>query len=238
MIEAMGLDGYEERAALHAALADPLRLAIVDELTWSDRSPSSLTETLEIDSNLLAHHLGVLEEAGVVDRLRSAGDGRRRYVRLRPEATSSIVAPFGALASEGVLFVCTANSARSQLGAAIWNARSEVPATSAGTHPAPRVRPQAVAAARRAGLHLRDVSTRSVDEVRERPDLLITVCDVAHEELAALPTGATVLHWSIPDPALEGTPAAFDRTVRALGDRIDTLAPHVRPRRRPRRTHP
>lgn len=229
------------RAAAHAALADPLRLAIVDALTWSDRSPSSLADELGADSNLLAHHLGVLESVGFVERLRSAGDGRRRYVRLQAEAITSLVAPLATIAATGVLFVCTANSARSQLGAAIWNARHDVHASSAGTHPAPAVRPQAVAAGRRAGLDLGGASTRSIDDVTERPDLVITVCDVAREELATLPGHPTVLHWSIPDPALEGTAAAFDRTVRTLDARIDTLAPHVRPSRRPsrgqRRTH-
>jgi DNA-binding MarR family transcriptional regulator len=52
----------------------------------SDRSPSELGGTLNIGSNLLAHHRQVLEEAGLVERLSSAGNARRKYLRLLPEA--------------------------------------------------------------------------------------------------------------------------------------------------------
>ena len=137
------------RAAIHAALADSHRLELVDELAMSDRSPSELSASLAIGSNLLAHHLRVLEEAGIVERLSSAGDARRRYVRLIPDAVSVIVEPVATLVARHVLFVCTANSARSQLAAAVWNARHEVPASSAGTRPAPSVRPEAIRAAAR-----------------------------------------------------------------------------------------
>ena len=75
------------RAQLHAAVSDPTRLRIVDDLAASDRSPSELGERLGIGSNLLAHHLDVLEHAGIIQRFTSAGDGRRRYVRLVHDAT-------------------------------------------------------------------------------------------------------------------------------------------------------
>ncbi|MFN7151295.1 MAG: ArsR/SmtB family transcription factor, partial [Microthrixaceae bacterium] len=71
----------ELRARRHAALSDPARLAIVDELSVSDRSPLELGRDLAMESNLLAHHLDVLEQAGVVVRRRSSGDGRRRCGR-------------------------------------------------------------------------------------------------------------------------------------------------------------
>src|ERR1700730_7317217 len=61
MVESMSTD-LLWRAQLHAALGDPHRLAIVDELALSDRAPSELAAMLGIDSNLLAHHLGVLGE--------------------------------------------------------------------------------------------------------------------------------------------------------------------------------
>lgn len=231
-------NGRSRRAAVHAALSDPHRLAVVDELAISDRSPSELGASLGIGSNLLAHHLGVLEEAGVIERLSSAGDGRRRYLRLRPDALVAIAEPVATLVARHVLFVCTANSARSQLAAAAWNARHEVPASSAGTRPAAAVRPEAIEAAARAGLDLSAARTRSVDEVTEEPDLVITVCDVAHEELQTLREGATLLHWSIPDPASAGTPAAFDDALRRVTRRVQTLVPRVRPTDRPRRSRP
>jgi ArsR family transcriptional regulator, arsenate/arsenite/antimonite-responsive transcriptional repressor / arsenate reductase (thioredoxin) len=226
------------RAAMHGALADPHRLEIVDELATSDRSPSELSASLAIGSNLLAHHLGVLEDAGIVERLSSAGDARRRYVRLIPDAVSVIAEPAETLVARDVLFVCTANSARSQLAAAVWNARHEVPASSAGTRPAPRVRPEAIRAAARAGFDLGAATTRSIDEIAGRPDLLVTVCDVAREELGSLPDDVHLLHWSIPDPALTPSASAFDEALRRISSRVDRLAPYIRPPRRPRRSRP
>jgi protein-tyrosine-phosphatase/DNA-binding HxlR family transcriptional regulator len=226
------------RAAIHGVLADPHRLKIVDELAMSDRSPSELGISLGIGSNLLAHHLRVLEEAGIVERLASAGDARRRYVRLVPHAVSVIAQPVATLVARRVLFVCTANSARSQLAAAVWNARHEVPASSAGTRPAERVRREAIEAAARAGLNLRGSRTRSIDEVTDDPDLVVTVCDIAHEEVRSLPADAKLLHWSIPDPALSRSPSAFERALGRLTARVEILAPHVRPPHRPRRSRP
>jgi protein-tyrosine-phosphatase len=227
-----------QRAAIHGVLADPYRLEIVDELSMSDRSPSELGISLGIGSNLLAHHLRVLEDAGIVERLASAGDARRRYVRLVPDAVSVIAEPVATLAARHVLFVCTANSARSQLAAAVWNARHEVRASSAGTRPAERVRGEAIEAAARAGLDLRGARTMSIDEVTDDPDLIVTVCDIAHEEVRSLPANAKLLHWSIADPALSRSPSAFDRALGRITARVEILAPHVRPPRRPRRSRP
>jgi protein-tyrosine-phosphatase/DNA-binding transcriptional ArsR family regulator len=221
--------GLTARVALHGALADVHRLRIVDELAMSDRSPSELGARLGIGSNLLAHHLGVLEDAGLLERHASAGDGRRRYLRLVPDALAAIGEPVLVLVARHVLFVCTANSARSQLAAAAWNARHEVPASSAGTRPAATVRPEAVAAAARAGLDLVGARPRAVADVGERPDLVVTVCDVAHEELRALPEGARLLHWSIPDPARDPSPSAFDDALMRVASRVESLAPLVRP---------
>src|SRR6478609_5399594 len=151
----------ERRAAVHAALGEPVRLAIVDRLALGDASPGELAEAVGLGSNLLAHHLKVLEDAGVIRRVRSEGDRRRSYVQLRLDDPIISAAAQSGLANRvpvggvpRVVFVCTANSARSQLAAARWNAISPVPAASAGTHPAARVHPRAVTAGRRHGLRL------------------------------------------------------------------------------------
>jgi protein-tyrosine-phosphatase len=217
----------ERRVAIHAALADGYRLAIVDELALSDRSPSELRHRLGIESNLLAHHVGVLERAGLVERLASGGDRRRKYLRLVSDVLAVACEPGVCVTANGVLFVCTANSARSQLAAALWNARHDVVATSAGTEPAPRVHPQAVRAAARAGLDLGGAAPRLLEDPGDTPDLVVTVCDRAHEELAARTRPGAVLHWSIPDPAVDGRPVAFDATVEQLSSRVDALAPRV-----------
>ncbi len=209
------------RAARHAALGEPVRLAIVDELAVSDRSPTELTHRLGIASNLLAHHLDVLEGVGLVARSGSAGDARRKYVRLvRPALVGLGVA--GAAPRGDLLFLCSQNSARSQLAAALWTARTGRPADSAGTHPAPHVHRGAVAAARRAGITLAGATPRALTEVPADAQV-ITVCDRAHEELAPDPTW---WHWSIPDPVAAGTDAAFDAVIAELEARIaaiDTL---------------
>lgn len=227
----------ERRAVIHAALADPRRLEIVEELAVSDRSPSELARSVAIGSNLLAHHIGILEEVGIVERLPSDGDRRRRYIRLIPDAMASIAQPAVDLLARRILFVCRANSARSQLAAAVWNDRSDVPAMSAGTEPAERVHPQALAAASRVGLELRDARPRSIARLTERPDLVVTVCDVAHEALPEVIASRPSLHWSIPDPARRGSASAFDRALAQITGRIETLAPHVH-RPRARRTRP
>jgi protein-tyrosine-phosphatase/DNA-binding transcriptional ArsR family regulator len=207
------------RAQRHAALGDPTRLAIVDELATSDRAPVELQRLTGIPSNLLAHHLDVLEQVGLISRSRSSGDGRRRYVHLHRDALHGL-SPGRRRSARQALFVCTHNSARSQLAAALWTQLTSQPAESAGTHPANRVHPGAVAAARRAGLDLTDARPKHLDDVASMPGLVVTVCDRAHEELDPDPAG---LHWSVPDPVSTPTNAAFDATVDELRTRIQNL---------------
>jgi protein-tyrosine-phosphatase/DNA-binding transcriptional ArsR family regulator len=210
----------EGRAARHAALGDPVRLAIADELSVSDRSPVELRRQLSLESNLLAHHLDVLERVGLIERSRSSGDGRRRYVHLRRDRLHGLgprrPVPIGA-----ALFVCSANAARSPLAAALWQHTTGHPATSAGTRPADRVHPGAIAAAQRAGLELAERRPRRLADLDEPPGLVITVCDRAHEELAP---DQGWLHWSIADPVPAGTKGAFDAAVDELRARITALS--------------
>lgn len=212
-----------ERARLHAALGEPARLAIVDRLLLGDASSGEIGRELGLPSNLLAHHVKLLDQAGVLERSRSEGDHRRVYLRLRPDALTSL-APIGSLRAARVVFVCTHNSARSQLATALWKRRSSVPAASAGTEPARRVHPLAVAAAREHGLSLAKARTAHVSEVLRPDDLVVAVCDNAHE---ALDSHDDRLHWSVPDPSRIGTGDAFDSALRDLADRVDRLAPAV-----------
>ncbi|MGZ4674067.1 MAG: arsenate reductase/protein-tyrosine-phosphatase family protein [Ilumatobacteraceae bacterium] len=208
-----------DRAARHAALGDPMRLAIVDELAVSDRAPMELRRLIGIESNLLAHHLDVLEEVGMISRSRSTGDGRRRYVHLLRESFVELV-PGNRIRPRRALFVCTRNSARSQLAAALWQQMTQSPAASAGTHPAAKVHPGAIAAARRVGLDLTGARPQALAKAGKLPDLVVTVCDQAHEELDPADSW---LHWSIRDPVAIGSRAAFDATVADLRLRIGAL---------------
>ncbi|WP_026875682.1 helix-turn-helix domain-containing protein [Jiangella gansuensis] len=212
----------ETRAAKHAALSDPARLYITDLLSLGDLSPSELQARLGMPSNLLAHHLRTLESAGLLARSRSEADRRRSYLRLTPGALDGLV-PGAVGHAHRVVFVCTANSARSQLAVALWRRASAIPVTSAGTHPAERVDPGALAAARRHGIPLRANRPRRLRDVTTDDDLVITVCDRAHEELGEV--GG--LHWSVPDPVAAGTDDAFDTTVATLTNRVGSLAPRL-----------
>jgi protein-tyrosine-phosphatase len=123
------------------------------------------------------------------------------------------------------LFVCTRNSARSQLAAALWRSLAGAPAESAGTHPADRVHPGAIAAAKRAGLDITGYTPRALDRVGRLPGIVVTVCDQAHEELAP---DDTWLHWSVSDPVAAGSRAAFDAALTELRERIGALVADAR----------
>jgi len=205
------------RVAGHAALSDAGRLRVIDCLEVADVSPRELAATLGMSSNLLAHHLKVLESAGLVRRLPSESDGRRTYVRVVPEALARLGRfPIPPLPEGRVVFVCTGNSARSQLAAAAWAQRTGRPADSAGTRPAARIHPGTIRVARSHGLALLADRPRTVQEVVSADDVLITVCDSADREVHRPHT-----HWSVPDPVRIGTRAAFERTVSDLTTRID-----------------
>jgi len=270
----------EERARAHAALGEPVRLAIVDELVLGDAAPGELSARFGLATNLLAFHLRVLDDAGLVRRVRSEGDRRRQYVQLRlddpavaaltrpapgPVTNLTAALPTAAVPAVGegavprrVVFVCTANSARSQLAAAAWRRVSPLPVASAGTHPASRVHPRAVAAARRHGLDLTGAAptaltglpgqTRGSDggpDTGADDPLLVAVCDNAHEELARgfrskdLPgstgpegsggAGRRWLHWHIPDPVRVDTDDAFDAAYAQITERVDRLAAALAP---------
>ena len=208
-------NGLLQRAARHAALGEPIRLAVVEELVMSDRSPKELGELLGLGANLVAHHLDVLERAGLVGRSLSAGDGRRKYVHLVRDALP-VVPNSERTTEKEVIFLCTHNSARSQLAAALWMKRTGRSASSAGTHPAKHVHPEAKAAARRAGFSLAKATPALVGEI-PRAAQVITVCDLVHEEMDV---ASDWWHWSIPDPAESGRPAAFDAVVAELDARI------------------
>jgi ArsR family transcriptional regulator, arsenate/arsenite/antimonite-responsive transcriptional repressor / arsenate reductase (thioredoxin) len=214
--------GLADRAAVHAALADPARLQIIDTLGAGDASPSELALMVEMGSNLLAHHLRVLEQVGLIARRRSDGDRRRIYLQLVPGTLESLTGP-AARRARRVLFVCTANSARSHLAAALWRHTSNLPAVSAGTHPGARIEPGAIAAARRHRLPMRRLRPRHIGDVQQDGDLVITVCDLAHEELGR----QAAVHWSVPDPVPAGDPASFDAALAELSNRVERLAPRL-----------
>jgi len=211
----------DARVRMHHALADRHRLAIVDALALGDRTPHELSEVAEIPTNLLAHHLLVLERAEIIERRVSDGDRRRRYVILRRDRIAEIV-PTQAVPAGSVLFVCTHNSARSQFAAALWAARTGGASESAGTDPASRVDALAVATAEGVGVDLSAAVPKGYAAIESPPTLVVSVCDRARE--SGLPFDVPSLHWSVPDPVADGRPAAFAAAFDEISGRVERLA--------------
>ena len=127
--------------------------------------------------------------------------------------------------TERVLFLCTHNSARSQMAEAWLRAlggdRYEV--ASAGTE-ATRVHPLAARAMAEVSVDLGDHTSKTLDRfVGDRWDWVITVCDAANEACPVFPGAAHRLHWSFDDPSrATGDDDARLATFRRVRDEIRT----------------
>lgn len=130
-----------------------------------------------------------------------------------------------------VLFLCTGNSARSQMAEALLNqkGRGRFHAESAGSRPVARVNPYAIQALADIGIAWSGTSPRGLDGVeREHWDMIVTVCDNAKEACPLFPGRPTLVHWPTDDPAeVQGTEdekhRAFEAARNALARRIDLL---------------
>lgn len=124
-----------------------------------------------------------------------------------------------------VLFLCTGNSARSQMAEGhlrhLAGDRFEV--FSAGTHPV-GLNPKAVAAMKEIGIEIFSHRSKSVDELAGQEfDYVITVCDSARESCPIFPGGANRLHYSFQDPAAaRGTADEQMQVFRRVRDAIGT----------------
>jgi arsenate reductase len=133
-----------------------------------------------------------------------------------------------------VIFVCTGNSARSQMAEALLSrdggAAFEV--VSAGVSPR-GVHPMTIRALEKVGIDITGARSKSVGEfLGQRFDYVITVCDRARATCPVFPGGSVTLHWGVDDPAeAAGTDAerqaAFDRALKELAIRIHTFLPLV-----------
>jgi arsenate reductase len=129
-----------------------------------------------------------------------------------------------------VLFLCTGNSARSQIAEAIVNAHlgGEWEARSAGTRPTGVVNPHAIEALREIGIQHTGRS-KSVDEMRDVPfDLVVTVCDDAAEECPVWLGAGRRTHLGFPDPArVEGTESEVMAAFRRVRDEMLVKVPEA-----------
>ncbi|MGC4771059.1 MarR family transcriptional regulator [Micromonospora sp. DT44] len=223
------------------AAGHPVRWGLLSELARGDLAVHELTARLGQPQNLVSYHLGKLRKAALVTARRSSADGRDTYYSLSLAHCAGLLSDAGAALHPGlrlappspatpvtgrVLFLCTGNSARSQMAEALLRERTAgaVQAFSAGSRPKP-VHPHAVTVMSARGIDLGSARPAHLDEFAGQPfDAVITLCDRVKEVCPDFPGSPRSAHWSIPDPAVDpsGLPA-FERVAGDLAQRIDFL---------------
>jgi ArsR family transcriptional regulator, arsenate/arsenite/antimonite-responsive transcriptional repressor / arsenate reductase (thioredoxin) len=225
-------------------ISDPVRWQLVVELGRSDRRVGELVQLVGKPQNLVSYHLAELRRAGVVSSRRSSADRRDVYyradlircrellgaagaslhpgVRLAPRRPRPVGAPAG---HPRVLFLCTGNSARSQIAEALLEHRSAhtIAARSAGSHPKP-LHPNAVRVMAERGIDISGQRTKPLTRfARMRFDRVVTLCDKVREICPDFPGTPIAAHWSIADPAAAGdSDEQTYQTFRRLADELDT----------------
>jgi len=222
--------------------AHPLRWRLLSELARSDRRVGELCALAGRRQSLVSYHLRQLRDGGVVSVRRSSADGRDTYYVLDLARCGELLANAGvalhpALAPStrprrrsavaDVLFLCTGNSARSQMAEALCARLSggAVRAVSAGSHPKP-LHPNAVHVMRARDIEISGWRSKPLREFAGRRfDYVISLCDRVREVCPDFPGAPELIHWSIPDPGREpgrdeDTRPAFERTADELERRI------------------
>lgn len=232
-------------------LADEQRWRLLQELARSDRKVSELTELVGSPQNLVSYHLAGLRNAGIVSAQRSSADRRDTYYRVDMRRCADLLSEVGPALQPGlridvvdprtldghasrrspiVLFLCTGNSARSQMAEALLEHHSHgaIRARSAGSHPKP-LHHNAVRVMAERGIDISTHKSKHLDRFTQtRFDRVITLCDKVREICPEFPAAALSAHWSMPDPAADGETddasyAAFTRTADELESRIPFL---------------
>jgi ArsR family transcriptional regulator, arsenate/arsenite/antimonite-responsive transcriptional repressor / arsenate reductase (thioredoxin) len=230
-------------------IAHALRWRLLRELSHSDRRVRELARSLGEPQPLVSYHLRHLRATGLVEARRSSFDGRDTYYTLDLARCGELLADAGAALHPAlrlapaqtaprrgrrptrVLFLCTGNSARSQIAEALLRKLSDgaVQAFSAGSRPK-GLHPNAVRVMRTA--HGIDISAQRPKHLgtfgRRRFDWVISLCDRVREVCPEFPGEPQTVHWSIADPAAEPggdeeTYPAFERTAAELETRIGFL---------------
>jgi protein-tyrosine-phosphatase/DNA-binding HxlR family transcriptional regulator len=230
-------------------IADPRRWRLLTELAHSDRRVSELTRLVGDAQNLVSYHLRELRHAGLVSSRRSSFDARDTYYRfeltrycellntvsvaIHPALELTMRAPCLHGRRQGarrVLFLCTGNSARSQMAEVLLEDLSDhtIQARSAGSHPKP-LHPNAIKVMAARGLDISGRASKHLSRfTRTRFDQVITLCDKVREICPEFPGTPAAVHWSMADPAAEGntdeeTYPVFERTATDLEHRIGYL---------------
>ncbi len=228
-------------------MGDQRRWRLLRELARSDLRVSELAGRLGKPQNVVSYHLAELRKSGLVSRRQSSADGRDSYYRFEADHCADLLCAAGvALAptlrleierarplppmrrQPSVLFLCTGNSARSQMAAALLEHLSEgaVRARSAGSHPK-ALHASAVRVMAERGIDISRNKTKHLDRyVRGRFDRVVTLCDKVREICPEFPRAPVAVHWSMADPAAAG--AGDEESYPAFVQTADELEPRIR----------
>jgi protein-tyrosine-phosphatase/DNA-binding transcriptional ArsR family regulator len=233
-------------------IADPRRWRLLTELVSSDRRVGELAVLVGQPQSLVSYHLRELREAGLVASRRSSFDGRDTYYRVDVDRCVALLQAAGAALDAGVrleavppepvrprgrrprvLFLCTGNSARSQMAAALLEHRSghTIEARSAGSHPK-ALHPDAVRVMASRGIDLTGGAAKHLRRfARTHFDQVVTLCDKVREVCPEFPGSPTTAHWSIPDPAAgadtDDVHSAFEQVAADLEIRVGRLIARI-----------
>ncbi len=230
--------------------AHPIRWRLLSELSLSDLKVRELAIRCKHKQGLVSYHLARLRLARIVAVRRSAADGRDAYYSLDLTRCSELLTEAGATlhpalrlvsppmevpldlrAPVRVLFLCSGNSARSQMAEALIERMApNISASSAGSRPKP-LHPNAVRAMLERGIDISNQSSKNLDEFRvQQFDVVITLCDRVREVCPDFPDHPRMVHWSLADPAAAGSTdgesyPAFEAAAAELTKRIAFLIP-------------
>lgn len=231
------------------ALAHEMRWKLLVALSHSDHNVAELCRFVGQPQNVVSYHLRKLREQHVVSERRSSADSRDFYYSLELDTFRTLYLATGetlypALCTAGtpssqellaspslrVLFLCTKNSARSQMAEGLLRQISggRIEVLSAGSQPT-RLHPYAIHAMAQRGIDIRQQQSKLVDDLLDKHfDYVVTVCDRMREICPSFPGKSELIHWSIPDPVeVEGTDEeryqAFEQVAQLLEMRVRYL---------------
>ncbi len=240
-----GVASTSEMVQFCRTLGDETRLAILRRLTLTDLRGGDMVKWLEMSQNAVSYHLKYLRDMGLVADHRSSADARDIYYHLDLPRLRRFYTTLGdalEVARESlpdeqsqpsldrplrVLFLCTHNSARSQLaeGLAHVCGGGRIAPYSAGSHPT-AVLPEVLALLQARGVDTTGYRAKPLSEFTEQAfDYVVTVCDRIREVCPSFLGDPMRLHWSIPDPSMIEDDAdrqlAFSSVVTELELRIE-----------------
>jgi protein-tyrosine-phosphatase len=254
--------GLEDGSQFLRLIAEETRWLIVRMLAFSDLRAGEISASLRLPSNALSYHLTRLRRAGVVRDRHSSADARDVYYHLDVDRLGALYSSAGnslypgllALSGDApcadspqptstrkplsrplrVLFLCTHNSARSQIAEALLRQMggAQVEVWSAGSAPT-EVHPEAIATLRSMGIDTSGLYAKPLDLfVGDSFDYIITVCDRVRDICPAFPSDPAQAHWSIADPVVIEDPDERAKAFRQVAVELQTriryllLLPH------------